>query len=111
MSYDATLGRFLEPDPIGYADGMNLYQFELSNPVSLLDPFGLQAASQPVDPWAGVPKDPMKPMPDFPKFPGNDRAEREQFARDMLGHLSTWMENNPNKCAAHWTLHPWLLNG
>lgn len=40
MSYSPTLGRFLQQDPLGYVDGMNLYQMEGSNPVNRVDPLG-----------------------------------------------------------------------
>jgi RHS repeat-associated protein len=36
-----TLGRFLQRDPIWYADGMNTYQYVGSNPINGLDPLGL----------------------------------------------------------------------
>ena len=39
--YDPTIGRFLQPDPIGYADGLNMYQYVGSNPVIFVDPTGL----------------------------------------------------------------------
>lgn len=39
--YDPRLGRWLERDPIGYVDGMNLYQYTNSSPVVSLDPTGL----------------------------------------------------------------------
>ena len=42
MSYDPTLGRFIEMDPAMYIDGPNRYQMERSNPVRLTDPFGLE---------------------------------------------------------------------
>jgi hypothetical protein len=34
-------------DPLGYVDGPNIYQFELSDPVSLLDPTGTAAVALP----------------------------------------------------------------
>ncbi len=38
--YDCVKGRFLQRDPLGYVDGMNLYEYVRSNPVVRLDPLG-----------------------------------------------------------------------
>jgi RHS repeat-associated protein len=40
--YHPKLGRFLQQDPMGYTDSMNLYQAFGMNPVNFVDPFGLQ---------------------------------------------------------------------
>jgi len=41
--YDASIGRFIEKDPIGFAGGdTNLYRYVANNPVNWTDPSGLQ---------------------------------------------------------------------
>ncbi len=45
--YKPSIGRFLQTDPIGYADSMNLYQYCLNNPVNFIDPFGLLSEKDP----------------------------------------------------------------
>jgi RHS repeat-associated protein len=41
--YSASLGRFIEPDPIGTADDINLYGYAANDPINLFDPTGMWA--------------------------------------------------------------------
>ncbi|MBZ0121822.1 MAG: hypothetical protein K8H88_32820, partial [Sandaracinaceae bacterium] len=50
--YAPFLGNWLSPDPAGPVDGVNLYWFARSNPVSLTDPDGLQSR----DTQPGIPR-------------------------------------------------------
>jgi RHS repeat-associated protein len=40
--YDPTLGRFINRDPAGYVDGLNLYEYAVASPILLSDPMGLE---------------------------------------------------------------------
>ena len=39
--YDPTLGRYIEPDPIGLAGGSNRYAYAMSSPLMFIDSYGL----------------------------------------------------------------------
>ena len=45
--YDPAEGRWITPDPIGYAGGMNAYEYCGDNPVGAVDPSGLREEEDP----------------------------------------------------------------
>lgn len=47
--YSPEQGRFIERDPMGYVDGMGLYEYVRSNPTNLTDPFGTQTKGSFID--------------------------------------------------------------
>jgi len=48
--YDPSIGRFLQKDPAGMADGPNLYAYVGNNPVNRADPSGMRFQEGPDDP-------------------------------------------------------------
>jgi RHS repeat-associated protein len=45
--YAPRLGRFIQRDPAGFRDGMNLYEIAKGNPIIRTDPFGLGVGHHP----------------------------------------------------------------
>jgi RHS repeat-associated protein len=54
--YDYATARFLQPDPLGYEEGMNIYAYCADNPLRWADPFGLYGqGTQPLGPETPAP--------------------------------------------------------
>ncbi len=51
--YDPKIGKYLRTDPIGLRDNINLYIYSQSNPINLVDPFGLFCQIEHSDPVVG----------------------------------------------------------
>lgn len=86
--YDPDTGRYLTPDPIGLAGGINLYSYSYQNPVNYIDPLGL---------FGDGTRRPGHENPDA--FPGHsDFVGGDQFDFTRIDHgrlnpynpLSTW---------------------
>jgi RHS repeat-associated protein len=45
--YDATTGRFISEDPLGFKAGIDFYSYVENSPTNGIDPFGLQALPKP----------------------------------------------------------------
>lgn len=75
-SYDASIGRYVQSDPVGVNGGLNLYSYVNGSPLLQSDRYGLAPApickgtdcvSPPFDPTPEGPK--PSPQPDKPKTP------------------------------------------
>jgi uncharacterized protein RhaS with RHS repeats len=41
--YDSFTGKFIQHDPSGFKDGVNLYKYACNNPLNYVDPYGLES--------------------------------------------------------------------
>ena len=86
--YHPTLGRWLQRDPAGYVDGLNLYEYVRSWPCTLTDATGLfdqgYDPTEPIGIWPPeMPWDPGKPG--YPGDPGASHWETIDFIIHYIG--------------------------
>ena len=91
--YHPTLGRFLEQDPIGILDNINLYSYVNNNPVNWIDPLGLEK-----EPGGELPPNKEEPwwpdwvediLPEYGNYggPGKTDPNFERPPKDSLDNL------------------------
>ena len=81
--YEPNIGRFLQPDPIGYAGGLNLYTYCGNNPLNWVDPWGFMY----IDPFIESPIYYFGSKPIDTYFPWYDPEEVHTVAMRVQNQL------------------------
>ncbi|HEX4817118.1 MAG TPA: SpvB/TcaC N-terminal domain-containing protein [Nonomuraea sp.] len=91
--YASWLGRWISPDPAGYADGFNLYRYCRNNPITFGDPTGHQTTPKYL---AGTEKDRLT-------------AESTPEQRAAFAARHGFRLIDPDPASARWTGKDWKL--
>src|SRR5262249_38600186 len=79
--YDCSKGRFLQRDPVGYLDGINLYEYVAGHPTIATDPIGLQREQT-----SSIPRVPFVKLDPLPNRKGC-ATENPHCGPDISEHL------------------------
>ncbi|MEE9402258.1 MAG: RHS repeat-associated core domain-containing protein, partial [Desulfobacteria bacterium] len=94
-TYDTYTARFLQQDPLGYVDGMNLYEYVKSNTVAGSDPYGLALALPPF-PWP-PPWTPHGEKPDQITRGDKKKAKKYDKCFCITGFTLTGYKSSPEE--------------
>lgn len=98
--YDPEVGRYLTPDPVKLAGGLNQYQYT-PNPTGWVDPLGLSGNCPPPNkPGCGAPDDTTgakvdEGEPALPRLTGEQRRERIEVLKEEVA--KRWVERFEGK--------------
>ncbi len=104
--YDPSLGRYTQPDPLGFVDGPSVWAYARSAPTQLFDFQGLNSYPPKDPPQTPMPPDitltPKPPEPEppsnqcvfIPDPPGDCTKERHRELQDQVDHFC----NQPHSC-------------
>ncbi|MCU0286527.1 MAG: RHS repeat-associated core domain-containing protein, partial [Acidobacteria bacterium] len=110
--YDPIMGRFLQTDPMGYKDSMNLYQGFNMNPVNFVDPLGKLIYLSGTNPEADFVlfKEAFRKIghADIDKKLTMKKDENGRYYIDLVGGKGTLSNSIPKKLAKSSGFKNWL---